>query len=127
MVTFLKAQAAAITGSAIDFLVFTIMVQLTGHTPDQLSVATAIGAFCGGLLNFIIVRKWVFSEGEKGAHIQAGRYILVWAGSILLNSSGMWLIKTFFPAINFLVARLLISILVGVGYNYVLQKRFVFK
>jgi putative flippase GtrA len=127
MVTFLKAQGAAVTGSAIDFLVFTIVVQLTGHTPDQLSLATAAGAFCGGLINFIIVRKWVFSEGQKGAHIQAGRYLLVWAGSILLNSRGMYLVTTYFPAINFLVARVLVSVLVGVTYNYALQKRFVFK
>ena len=127
MLTFLKAQAAAITGSAVDFLVFTVMVQLTGNTPDQLSLATAIGAFCGGLLNFIIVRKWVFSEGQKGAHVQAGRYILVWAGSILLNSRGMYLITTYFTHINFLVARVLVSVLVGVFYNYFLQKRFVFK
>ncbi|MFT3933463.1 MAG: GtrA family protein [Chitinophagaceae bacterium] len=126
MVTFLKAQAAAITGSAIDFLVFTIMAHLIGNTPDQLSIATAIGAFCGGLLNFLIVRKWVFNEGQKGAHIQAGRYILVWAGSILLNASGMYLV-TYFTNINHIVARVLVSIVVGVTYNYFLQKRFVFK
>ncbi len=127
MVTFLKAQAAAITGSAIDFLVFTIMAHLIGNTPEQLSLATAVGAFCGGLVNFIIVRKWVFSEGQKGAHVQAGRYILVWAGSILLNSRGVYFVTTYFPSINFLVARILVSVLVGVSYNYVLQKRFVFK
>jgi putative flippase GtrA len=127
MLTFLKAQAAAITGSAIDFLVFTIMVQLTGRTPNELSLATAVGAFCGGLVNFIIVRKWVFSEGQKGAHVQAGRYILVWAGSIWLNSRGVYLITTYFTTINIYVARILISVLVGVFYNYFLQKRFVFK
>jgi len=127
MLIFLKAQAAAITGSAIDFLVFTIMVQLIGGTPNELSLATAVGAFCGGLINFIIVRKWVFSEGQKGAHVQAGRYILVWAGSILLNSRGMYLITTYSTTIDKYTARVLVSILVGVFYNYFLQKRFVFK
>jgi putative flippase GtrA len=127
MLTFLKAQAAAITGSAADFLVFTIMAQLIGRTPDELSLATAAGAFCGGLINFIIVRKWVFIDGQKRAHVQAGRYILVWAGSILLNSRGMYLITTYFATINFLVARVIISVLVGVLYNYFLQKKFVFK
>lgn len=126
MVTFLKAQAAAISGSAVDFLVFTVMVLWLGKAPDMVSLATAIGAFCGGLVNFIIVRKWVFNEGQKRAHVQAGRYILVWAGSILLNSSGMWLV-TYFTTLNFAVARVLVSVLVGVTYNYSLQKRFVFK
>jgi len=31
MLVFLKAQGAAIIGSVIDFLVFTMMVQLTGN------------------------------------------------------------------------------------------------
>ena len=127
MGTFLKAQAAAITGSAADFLVFSVMVLFIGSTPDKLSIATAIGAFCGGLVNFIIGRKWVFNEGQKGTHVQAGRYILVWAGSILLNSRGVYWVTTYFTTLNFLIARILVSILVGVTYNYFLQKRFVFK
>jgi len=126
MVTFLKAQAAAITGSAVDFAVFSGLVLLVGKAPHQVSMATAVGAFCGGLLNFMIVRKWVFSEGQKRAHIQAVRYMLVWAGSIFLNSSGMYLV-TKFSTLNFAVARVLVSILIGVTYNYSLQKRFVFK
>ena len=127
MVTFLKAQAAAITGSVIDMLVFFVMAHLIGKTPDELSIATAVGAFCGGLVNFMIVRKWVFSDGQKGAHVQAGRYMLVWAGSIFLNARGVYFVTTYFATINFLVARILVSILVGVTYNYFLQKRFVFK
>jgi len=126
MLVFLKAQGAAIIGSVIDFLVFTMMVQLTGNTPVRVSLATAEGAFCGGLVNFLIVRKWVFNEGLKGTHVQAGRYILVWAGSILLNSSGMFLIR-YFTRVDEYIARVLVSIIVGVTYNYALQKRFVFK
>jgi|SRR5450432_3466170 putative flippase GtrA len=126
MLTFLKAQAAAIIGSLVDFLVYALLVQLTGNTPAMVSLATAEGAVCGGVVNFLIIRTWVFNEGQNKKHVQVMRYILVWAGSILLNSSGMYLI-TYFTTINYAIARILVSVLVGVFYNYFLQKRFVFK
>ena len=126
MLTFLKAQLAAITGSAVDFLIYALMVQLTGNSPAMISLATAEGAVSGGVINFIIARKWVFNEGQHKARVQVARYILVWAGSILLNSLGMYLV-TYFTPINYMVARILVSVLVGVVYNYFLQKRFVFK
>jgi putative flippase GtrA len=126
MLTFLKAQAAAIIGSLVDFLVYALLVQLTGNTAAMVSLATAEGAVCGGVVNFLIIRSWVFNEGQNKKHVQVMRYILVWAGSILLNSSGMYLI-TYFTTINYAIARILVSVLVGVFYNYFLQKRFVFK
>lgn len=127
MLTFLKAQAAAITGSAVDFLIYGLLVHFTGNSPVMVSLATAEGAVCGGIVNFIIVRKWVFNEGQNRTRVQIVRYILVWLGSILLNTSGMYLITYFFPNVNFAISRILVSIMVGVFYNYMLQKRFVFK
>ena len=126
MLTFLKAQLAAITGSAADFLIYALMVQLTGNSPAMVSLATAEGAVSGGIINFLIARKWVFNEGQKRTGVQVARYILVWTGSILLNSWGMYLMM-YFTTLHHMVARILISILVGVFYNYFLQKRFVFK
>jgi putative flippase GtrA len=126
MLTFLKAQLAAITGSAVDFFVYALMVQLTGNSPAMVSLATAEGAVSGGIINFLIARKWVFNEGQHKTRVQVARYILVWAGSILLNSLGMYLV-TYFSTLNYMVARILVSVLVGVSYNYFLQKRFVFK
>lgn len=126
MLTFLKAQLAAIAGSAVDFLIYALMVQLTGNSPAMVSLATAEGAVSGGVINFLIARKWVFNEGQHKKRVQVARYILVWVGSILLNSLGMYLF-TYFTTLNYMLARILVSVLVGVLYNYFLQKRFVFK
>jgi len=126
MLTFLKAQLAAIIGSIADFLIYALLVQLTGHSPAMVSLATAEGAVCGGIVNFIIARKWVFNEGQGSTTVQVARYILVWTGSILLNAAGMYLL-TYFTPVHYIIARILVSILVGVFYNYFLQKRFVFK
>ena len=48
MLIFLKAQAAAMAGSAADFLMYAVLVQLTGNTPVLLSAATAEGAVTAG-------------------------------------------------------------------------------
>ena len=127
MLTFLKAQAAAIIGSAADFLIYSIIFQLSAHTPTMIATATAEGAVCGGIVNFLIARNWVFNEGQGKKHVQVMRYILVWGGSILLNAAGMYLLIYYTTDSNAISKRIFVSVLVGVFYNYFLQKRFVFK
>jgi len=126
MATFLKAQAASIIASVVDFIVYLVLVQVTAHTPAMVSRATAEGAMAGGIVNFIIGRNWVFKEGSKKVYVQAFRYVLVWIGSILLNTVGMYYI-TYHTTLNFAVSRVLVGVFIGVTYNYFLQKRFVFK
>jgi len=126
MFTFLKAQAASIIASVADWLITVSLVQLTGTTPALVSLASVEGAVSGGIINFIIIRSWVFNEGRKKKHVQVMRYVLVWTGSALLNASGMYLV-TYFTTIDVKISKILVSVLVGVSYNYFLQKRFVFK
>ena len=54
------------------------------------------------------------------------RYFLVWTGNLALNASGMYLV-THYAKLNYILSKILIGLLVGVLYNYFLQKRFVFK
>lgn len=126
MLTFLKAQAASLIASAADYIITVSLVQLTGATPSLVSLASVEGAACGGIINFIINRSFVFSEGRNRPRVQIMRYILVWTGSVLLNASGMYLV-TYFTSIDVKISKILVSLLVGIFYNYFLQKRFVFK
>jgi putative flippase GtrA len=126
MLTFLKAQMSSLIASATDYLVTVLLVKLTGATPGLVALASVEGAVCGGIVNFIINRRWVFSDGSKSRRVQVIRYILVWTGSMLLNATGMYLV-TYFSTIDIAISKILVSLLVGFGYNYFLQKRFVFK
>jgi putative flippase GtrA len=116
MLTFLKAQAAS-------FLITILLVELTGAGPVPASVE---GNISGGIINFIINRTWVFGDGEKKVHIQVLRYILVWWGNLALSALGMYLF-THYTNINYVVAKIFVSMVLGIFYNYFLQKRFVFK
>ena len=123
MLTFLKAQVASIIASAADFLITILLVELTGAGPVLASVE---GNISGGIINFIINRTWVFGDGEKKVHIQVFRYILVWSGNLALSALGMYLF-THYTNINYVVSKIFVSIVLGIFYNYFLQKRYVFK
>jgi len=118
----LKANVASLIASLIDYLITILLVQLF-HADAVWAGAT--GTVCGGVINFIIGRHWVFKAANSGARKQAWRYLLVWAGNLLLNVSGLYLL-TKLAGLHYILAKLVTSILVAVGWNYPLQKRFVF-
>ena len=123
MLTFLKAQMSSLAASVADFLITVVLVEFTG---TRVIVASVEGTISGGIVNFIINKAWVFNEGEKKAPVQMFRYFLVWTGNLALNASGMYLV-THYAKLNYILSKILIGLLVGVLYNYFLQKRFVFK
>ena len=123
MLTFLKAQTSSLIASAADFLITVLLVELTG---TRIILASVEGTISGGIINFIVNRSWVFGEGEKKTQVQIFRYALVWTGNLVLNASGMYLV-THYTSLNYIISKIVISILVGVFYNYFLQNRFVFK
>ena len=123
MLTFLKAQASSIIASGFDFLTTVLLVELAGVHALPASIE---GSVCGGIINFVINRLWVFNGNQHKTTVQMLRYAMVWVGSLSLNASGYWLL-IHFTGLYYVLSKLLVSILVGVLFNYVLQKRFVFK
>jgi len=123
MLTFLKAQASSVIASGFDFLITILLVELAGVNALPASIE---GSICGGIINFIINRLWVFTGTTHKTHVQMIKYALVWIGSMILNASGYYLL-IHFTSLYYVLSKLLVSILVGVLFNYFLQKRFVFK
>jgi putative flippase GtrA len=58
--------------------------------------------------------------------VHLGRYLMVWVGNLILSVSVLYLL-TRYTSVNYLVAKIGIAIGLAVFYNYVLQKKFVFK
>ncbi|MBS1562810.1 MAG: GtrA family protein [Bacteroidetes bacterium] len=123
MLTFLKANVASLIASACDYGMTVLAVQGLGM---QVVAGGVTGTVTGGIINFWINRQWVFSASDTRAHKQAIRYAIIWVGNLLLNAMGMYLL-TKEAGMFYVGAKLLSSILVAVGYNYPLQKRYVFK
>ena len=123
MLTFTKAQLISLLATGIDFGVSFLLVKVMGA---PYLAGSATGTITGGTTHFLISRNWVFSAQEKKWTGQLSRYLLVWIGNLILNVSGLYLL-VHFAGMNFMIAKVLIAVSIAVFYNYVLQKRFVFK
>ena len=122
MTVFLKANVASLVASLSDYLITILLVQLF-HA--DVVWAGVTGTVCGGIINFIIGRHWVFRVGDQGAGKQARRYFIVWLGNLVLNAAGMYLL-TKQAGVHYILAKVVTSLLVAVGWNYPLQKKYVF-
>jgi len=121
--TFTRAQVASLVASGVDFLVAWILITPLGSPKVAGSIT---GTICGGVTHFLISRNWAFSAKEKKWMGQLTRYFLVWIGNLILNASGVWLLYNE-AGWNIWPAKIVTAIGIAVFYNYVLQKRYVFK
>lgn len=131
MITFTKAQIASILATAVDFAVTFLLLRffvgaLIGGMVAGGVICGGMGTVCGGVTHFLVSRNWVFRAQEGKWATQLNRYVLVWTGNLLLNLSGLWLL--IHPGgLRPMLAKVIVAVTVAVGYNYILQKRFVFK
>ena len=121
--TFTKAQVASLIASGVDFSVSWLLFNRL-QAPYLASGVT--GTICGGVTHFLISRNWAFSAQEKKWTGQLTRYVLVWIGNLILNASGVWLLYHI-AGWNVWPAKIVTAVGIAVFYNYVLQKRYVFK
>lgn len=134
---FIKAQLSAQVASFIDFFSTVFLVKLFSV---YYLYATFFGSVIGGIVNCAINYGWVFHAEEcKKKHV-AFKYFLVWTGSILLNTWGTFVLTewlTGMPWLNvilghyihdlFMLSKVIVSLMVGLFWNFYLQKVFVYR
>lgn len=121
--TFGKAQLSALAATLADFLTTIVLAEAAGL---WYVAATFIGALTGGVLNFLTNYRWVFKPQRQQKGKMAMRYALVWCGSIGLNTLLTYLL-TELSHRYFVLAKVVAAILVGVLWNYLLQRHWVFR
>ena len=122
MFTYLKAQASSLVASATDFGVTIIAANLFGW---WYLAASITGTVAGGAVNFYVNRKWVFGSESTAIKWQVLKYILVWAGNLIIVTTGVFMLTHFFN-LNYVLAKVLSSVITGLSYNYIMQKQFIF-
>lgn len=120
---FFKAQVASLTATLVDFSTTYILTSLVGLSYISSSAA---GVICGGIVNFLLGRFWVFNANKEKKIEQIPKYMLVWLSSMLLNMGGI-IFFTEVLGFYYLISKVVTSTIVGVFFNYYLQKTFVFK
>jgi putative flippase GtrA len=122
MIIFLKTQAASIIGSIADFLVTIVLVELFHCWYIAGNLA---GNICGAGTQFLLCRDWVFAGTEGKLNLQMIKFVGVWVGNLLLSAGGIYLL-THFGGLNYILSKLITSAILGVSYNYLMLKKFVF-
>lgn len=134
---FIRAQFSSQIASLTDFLVTIILAKIFGM---YYVYATFTGSVCGGIVNCIVNYKWTFHSKECKKRNVFGKYLLVWMGSILLNTWGtyfmtetvtknIWVRETlkYYTDDLFVFSKIVVSLLVGFLWNYNLQRIFVYR
>jgi putative flippase GtrA len=116
-----KLQAAALLATAVDHAVMIAAVRFAALAP---ATATALGALSGAGVAFALGRRWVFGATGDAMVAQALRYGTVSALSLLFNVLGEALLVR--AGVHYIVARVLVALAVGLGWNFPLQRRWVF-
>lgn len=124
--TFAKAQVSAFLGGILDYI---IMIGCTELLHIHYTISIMISGTIGAVLNFSLNRYWTFEDkksDQSPVTSQLLRFCLVVAGSVLLKAAGTYLLTSGLK-IDYKISRLIIDLIVSLGYNFVLQKYWVFK
>ena len=131
---FIRAQLSAQVATIADFLLSIALNQLFGV---YYVYATFFGALTGGLINCTINYKWTFHTDDCRPAWVMFKYVLVWSGSIALNTFGTYLLTEMVvhnaeafgiketPA--FIFSKIVVAVAVAVLWNYNLHRKFVFR
>jgi putative flippase GtrA len=122
MVSLRRSQIASLTATVVDFGSLIALVEI-GRV--WYVAATATGALLGALINFILGRHWSFMAEHAAVREQAIRYAAVATVGLVLNSLGVYLL-TDHLAIHYPISKTTTAFMVGLLYNFPLQRGFVF-
>src|SRR5262249_46723098 len=89
-------------------------------------VSTFLGTVIGFLANFAINRYWSFEATHGALHWQFVRVLPVQAGSTWLQTLGVW-VFTRFIGFHYWTSKIVVSTLVYLGWNYPMNRFWVFR
>jgi putative flippase GtrA len=117
-----RHHLTSIVSTVADYTVMVACVELLHLRPVP---ATVIGALVGGATSFTLGRVFTYRATQAAVGGQTWRYALVSAASLGLNAAGEHLFSDIL-GVQYLVARVITSVIVSNAWNYPLQRFFVF-
>jgi putative flippase GtrA len=118
-----KHLVASALATAVDFALMVLLVEVAGIRAET---ATLAGAALGGITNFMLGRTWVYrAVGARAPAEQAARYAAVSAASAGLNALGEHVALAWIAG-HYAAARVVVSLVVSVGWGYPMQRYMVF-
>ncbi len=123
LTTAAKAQLSAFIGGMVDY---GVMILLTELGLFHYSFSIVVSGFIGAIVNFTINRHWTFKASAESKSKQIPRFAVMVLGSVLLKSIGTTVVTEFY-GMDYKISRLLVDAVVSVGFNFMLQRFWVFR
>ena len=120
---FLRAQIVSLCSTFVDFLISVLLYQF-GNV--YYVYATSIGASCGAVTSFSLGRNWAFLNRKGRISVQFLRFLVINLFSIFGNTTGVFFFKENF-GLSFLVSRIIVAMLIGIFFNFFMNRYFVFR
>lgn len=121
LLQFLKAQLSAFIGGVFDYCIMLLCTELL-HI--HYTVSIVISGSLGAVVNFSINKYWTFKANAPIGK-QLPKFVLVVIGSILFKSTGTFLVTEYIH-IDYKISRLIVELIISLGFNYPMQKYWVF-
>ncbi|WP_025079343.1 GtrA family protein [Porphyromonas macacae] len=124
---FAKAQASAFIGGVVDY---GVMIFVTEVFHIHYTIGIAIGGVVGAIVNFTVNKVWTFSDKKRKYDSTLFQQLLKFAvtvlNSIMLKSAGTFMMTTLL-SLDYKISRIIVDLIVSLGFNYTLQKLWVFR
>jgi putative flippase GtrA len=120
---FFRYNIVALLATTLDFSLFIIFTDIFQIWYVASTFASAI---IGGSVAFFLERNWTFVSKDGKFSLQAIKYLIVWIISILLNTLGLYLMVEY-TNIDQVISKVIVSVTVGIGFNFLMHNFFVFK
>lgn len=121
--TFGKAQLSAFIGGISDWIIMLVCVEILSV---HYTVSIWISGFLGAMVNFSLNKYWTYGATQESLTNQLLKFYLVVVGSVALKSFGTWLM-TEGLTVDYKLSRLVVDLVVSLGYNFTMQKYWVFR
>ncbi|WP_437922416.1 GtrA family protein [Sphingobacterium sp. LRF_L2] len=121
--SFGKAQVSAFLGGLSDFAIYTFCLRVLLFSAHGSNI---ISGSLGAVTNFVINRYWAFESKATPIGNQLWKFVIVVVMSITLKSTGIYFLVDYL-FLNPFYSKLVVEIVVSLGFNFTMQKYWVFK
>ncbi|MBK7806511.1 MAG: GtrA family protein [Saprospiraceae bacterium] len=121
--TFIRSQVVSLISTAVDFA---ISILLHHSLSLYYVTATSLGSLAGAMTSFTLGRNWAFLNRHGHIRKQFLRFVVINLFSIFANTTGVFFFKESFD-IPFIISRIIVSVLIGVFFNFFMNRYFVFR
>ena len=122
--SFYRYVLSAGTATTCDFSVLFLLTEIF----DVYYVVSAFfGASSGATVAFLLGRNWTFLNKEGKISHQGLKFLMVVLGSIGLNTFGVYFFTEVIMLPHYAVSKIVVAVMVGIFYNFTMQRYFVFR